>query len=264
MNRESGTSYYPVPVRERRRLGKTDGNQAAPTVPAAANGGGIRPRALALVLVFGVGLILIGRLRAAGLDGGPLAEFAGLATPLYVGLTIATAMGLINAGADFTRFGFEIRFAPRRHLGLAAAGAVMLFLLAELSTPLLGSVFGEARDLDRFASVAGSPAATLKLLLFSWTFAAFGEEIALRIVLMRGLIYALGNGRFAVLAALVLQAVVFGLVHVYQGPAGVAGTFMSGLVYGVLVLLARGSIWPAALAHGTGNTIGILSLYVGS
>ena len=144
-----------------------------------ARGGGIRPRALALALVFGVGLILIGRLRAAGLNGGPLAEFAGLATPLYVGLTIATGIALINAGADFTRFGFELRFAPRRHLGLAAAGAVVLFLLGEWFAPLLESVFGESRDLDRFSDVGGSPAATLKLLLFSWTFAAFGEEIAL-------------------------------------------------------------------------------------
>ena len=242
---------------------ETDGNDAARGVPDETAGGGIRPRALALVLVFGVGLILIGRLRAAGFNGGPLAEFAGLATPLYVGLTIATAIALINAGADFTRFGFEIRFAPRRHLSLAAAGAVVLFVLGEWFTPVLESVFGESRDLDRFSDVGGSPATALKLLLFSWAFAAFGEEIALRIVLMRGLIYALGEGRVAVIAALLVQAVVFGLVHVYQGPVGVVSTFVSGLTYGSLVLLARGSVWPAALAHGVGNTLGILSLYLG-
>jgi membrane protease YdiL (CAAX protease family) len=62
--------------------------------------------------------------------------------------------------------------------------------------------------------------------------------------------------------ALVVQAVVFGFVHAYQGPAGILGTTINGLIYGGLTLAARGSIWPAALAHGSSNTIGIMELYL--
>jgi membrane protease YdiL (CAAX protease family) len=31
----------------------------------------------------------------------------------------------------------------------------------------------------------------------------------------------------------------------------------------VVTLLGRGSIWPAAIAHGGNNTIGILAIYYG-
>ena len=78
---------------------------------------------------------------------------------------------------------------------------------------------------------------------------------------MRGIAFVLGDSRMAFTIALLVQAVVFGLVHAYQGPAGVIGSTISGLVFGGLTLAARGSIWPAAIAHGLNNTIGIIELY---
>lgn len=64
-------------------------------------------------------------------------------------------------------------------------------------------------------------------------------------------------------AALLLQAAIFGLIHAYQGPAGIAGATTSGLVFGALTLAARGSIWPAALAHGVNHAIGLIQIYQG-
>lgn len=67
----------------------------------------------------------------------------------------------------------------------------------------------------------------------------------------------------AIAAAVLLQAIIFGLVHLYQGPAGVAGATLSGLVYGTITVMARGAIWPAAMAHGFNNTIGLVMIYSG-
>lgn len=80
---------------------------------------------------------------------------------------------------------------------------------------------------------------------------------------MRGIAHVLGDGKKGLRVALLLQAVIFGLVHAYQGPAGIAGSATSGLIYGSLVLAANGKIWPAAIAHGLNNTIGILMLFAG-
>jgi membrane protease YdiL (CAAX protease family) len=55
----------------------------------------------------------------------------------------------------------------------------------------------------------------------------------------------------------------FGLIHAYQGSAGIAGSTFSGLVFGAVTLAGRRAIWPAAVAHGVNNTIGILQLYRG-
>jgi membrane protease YdiL (CAAX protease family) len=80
---------------------------------------------------------------------------------------------------------------------------------------------------------------------------------------MRGLLYILGDSRRGQISALVLQAVMFGLIHAYQGPTGIAGATFSGLVFGAVTIAARWSIWPAAFAHGINNTIGIIALYQG-
>jgi membrane protease YdiL (CAAX protease family) len=225
----------------------------------------IRPRALVIAGAFAAGLVLAGLLRAAGTGAGPamLASLAGLATPLYILLTIAAALGLARCGAPLRRFGFGPPFRPGFHVALAVGAIIVLRLAAIGLEPLLEAVFGAGRDLERFGDLEGSKAAMVRLLAFSWTFAAFGEEIAFRIVLMGGLAHGLGGSRGARVAALLLQAIVFGLVHLYQGPAGVAGATVNGLFFGAVVLVARGSIWPAALAHGGSNTLSILELYAG-
>lgn len=130
-----------------------------------------------------------------------------------------------------------------------------------LLEPLFERLLGGTRDLTRFSGVAASPAELLKLMALNWTFAAFGEELAFRILLMRGVAFALGDSQLAFGSALVVQAVVFGLVHAYQGPAGIVGTTINALIFGGLTLAARGSIWPAAIAHGSSNSVGIMGLY---
>jgi membrane protease YdiL (CAAX protease family) len=232
-------------------------------VRASAVSRDVMRRPFVVVGAFAAALVFVGALRAAGGGGSALAPFSGLATPLYVTVTVVAAVWLIRAGAPFTRVGFERPFRPAAHLALAATAVVVLQLSSALTEPIWQALFGGGRDLERFAGVADDPGALIRLLLFSWTFAAFGEEIAFRIVLLRGAAFALGGGRGVWLAALLLQAVVFGLVHSYQGPAGVAASTFSGLVYGAVLIMARGSIWPCALAHGGSNTIGILTLYAG-
>jgi membrane protease YdiL (CAAX protease family) len=225
--------------------------------------GRLKRRALAIVAVFAIGLIMTGLLRAAQFGTSPLAAVGRFATPVYIGLTILAAILLLRTGAPFRRFGFELPFRPALHIGLAIAAVIVIRLSSALLDPWLEGFFGGGRDLQRFAGVVGSPGALLSLLAFSWAVAAFGEEIAFRIVLMRGIAHSLGDGRGALAAALIVQAIVFGLVHLYQGPAGVIGSAINGLIYGSVVLIARGSIWPATLAHGLSNTLGILSLYAG-
>ena len=145
---------------------------------------------------------------------------------------------------------------------LAAVGVGLIQLTGSLLEPVWERVFGETRDLTRFSDVTGSPVALIRLMALNWTVAAFGEELAFRIVLMRGIAFALGDNRTAIGVALIVQAVVFGLVHAYQGPAGIFGAAINGLIFGGLTLAARGSIWPAAIAHGSSNSIGIMEMYL--
>ena len=223
----------------------------------------MRRRRLILVCGFALGLLLVALLRNAGFVEGALTPYAGYATSLYVLLTIAVAVMLIRNGAELQRLGFA-RAPNWRHVGLALAAVAFLQITGLALEPVFENLLGTGRDLGRFDDVRGSLPQLLSVLALSWTFAALGEEIAFRIVLLGGLRSLLSDTEAAVIVAVVLQAAIFGFVHLYQGPAGIAGAALSGLVYGAITIMARGAIWPAALAHGVNNTIGLLTLYYGA
>lgn len=221
----------------------------------------MKVRLLLATGLFAAGLVAIGIWRRASLLSGEASVVNGGPTLAFIVWTVAFIFLAPRFGARFEGFGFRRAFTPALHLGLTAAGLALLELWAATLESLLAARIGAERDLTRFDGSADNLAELGLLLAFNWAFAAFGEEIAFRIVLMSSLTIALGESRAAALAALILQAVVFGLVHLYQGPAGVVGTGNSGLIFGSLVLAARGSIWPAALAHGTRNSISLVLLY---
>lgn len=233
-----------------------------PTPPSVGVSPDKRRTLLLLVAAFITVMMFTGLLRLSEYSPSLLSPFAGYATLLYIAATIGFALLIAKTGVDFNRFGFaqRVRLA---HVGLAVVGVIALQLSGMVISPVLETLLGEGRDLQRFSGIEGSLGTLLSLVLLSWTVAAFGEEIAFRNVMMRSLQSLFGGGRGAVAAALVIQALVFGFIHIYQGPAGVIGSTISGLVFGGLVIAGRGAIWPAALAHGANNTIGLSILYNG-
>lgn len=219
-------------------------------------------KVIGTVVLFAVGLVVVGVLRLINLRAEEPLAITAFATEIYIGLTIFAAVLLSRSAVPMRRLGFGLAFRPVRYLVLAAIGVGLIQLEGLLLEPLWERVFGATRDLARFSDVAGSPTELGKLMALNWTVAAFGEELAFRIVLMRGIAFALGDSRTAFAAALIIQAIVFGLVHAYQGPAGILGSAINGLIFGGITLAARGSIWPAAIAHGSNNSIGIMELYL--
>lgn len=211
---------------------------------------------------FALGLLLVAGLRWQAGGTGMLASLSAFATPLYVSVTVIAAIAFVRLSVPLNGLGFRTSLSPLTVVVLALVGVACLQIYGLFLEPVWERVFGAERDLTRFAGVGGSMSELAAVLALSWTFAAFGEEFAFRILLMRGIAFCLGETRFAFLAALLLQALIFGLVHAYQGPVGIAGTMSSGLIFGALTWAARGTIWPAALAHGLNNTIGLLQLYL--
>lgn len=222
----------------------------------------MRARITLLVVGLSLSLLALGALRAATLQEVALLPLAGFITPAYIVVVASFTFALARAGLPLNRIGFGDRLGLR-HILLAIVAIAILRLTAVTLEPLWESLLGGPRDLDRFSHIQGSPAALAGLLAVSWSVAAFGEEIAYRIVLMRGISFVMGDSSMAAWLAVVVQALLFGLIHAYQGPTGIVSTATHGLVFGAVTLIGRWSIWPAAIAHGVNNTIGILSLYRG-
>ena len=155
-------------------------------------------------------------------------------------------------------------FQPSRTLILWVVGAMAIDSVAVgIAVPVLTSAFGEAPTVARFADLPGNLPLLLKLLPAAWLIAAFGEEFFFRGFLLIGIAGVLGGSRAAWVTAVLAQAVAFGLIHAYQGPAQAISIGIGGAVYGGAFLLARRNLWPLILAHGLNDTLGLILLYSG-
>ena len=216
-----------------------------------------------LVIGLSYGLLFMDALRYSSVHQNFLAPLTGFATIGYIFISVTFTILLFRAGLPLNRFGFGIN--PNLQQILLAIAAIILLCLFILGVePLIEEIFGKPLNLERFSDVEGSTSSLISLLILNWTLAAFGEEFTYRIVLMRGISFILNDTRKAKIAAVIIQSVMFGLIDAYQGQAGIVGSTFSGLVFGAVTMASRWSIWPAAIAHGTNKTIGIISLYYGS
>ncbi len=65
-----------------------------------------------------------------------------------------------------------------------------------------------------------------------------------------------GLGLTLVILGVLISAALFGLAHLYQGPAGMANTALSGLILAV-VYLRFGRVWPLVISHYLHDTLQI-------
>lgn len=215
-----------------------------------------------LIFAMSLALLFMGYLRLASVHENFLTPFSAYATIGYVITAVFFTIMLMRAGLPLNKFGFGAR-PGIRHLLLALAAIAVLRVYDFGISPLLEQLLDSQRNTERFSYIEGSLSAVVALLIMNWTLAAFGEEFTYRIVLMRGLSFLFDDSRRGQIFAVLIQAVMFGVIHAYQGPMGIAGATFSGLVFGTVTVAARWSIWPAAIAHGTNNTIGIVTIYLG-
>ena len=93
--------------------------------------------------------------------------------------------------------------------------------------------------------------------VLTWVFAAFGEEIVFRGMLLSRLqVFLSLSGRMKILVPSAVQGILFGIGHASQGPTGMIMTGVVGTSMAVY-LLTRGerNLIPLVLAHGTIDTI---------
>ena len=144
-----------------------------------------------------------------------------------------------------------------------AAGIAMELLSTFVTVPLWSRLFGSPPDLSDFRHVVGNARALAFWLALNWTLAAFGEEMSFRGYILDRLADAGGRTREAWGAALVASSVLFGLSHGGQGVTGMAQESLAGLMLGALYLACGRNLWPPILAHGVGNTLAFVLIYLG-
>ena len=209
---------------------------------------------------------------------------------LYPTLALAAAyLGLTSIGFDYAGpaavlVGLTVMFAqigvtrstltelglgrPRSWLGLilwTVLGVVAVVLAVTFGArPLIAALDLPPSNLSRLAALKGDAEQLAIMLAIAWTTAAIGEELFFRGYLLGRIQSLFGGGWLAMALAVVVQALLFGLAHAYQGPAGAIQTATVGFVLGAIFVAAGRNIWPVILAHGLIDTMSLVALYLGA
>ncbi|GGD65481.1 CPBP family intramembrane metalloprotease [Erythrobacter arachoides] len=144
----------------------------------------------------------------------------------------------------------------RRTLVWAAGATVAIIAIFTVGAPLVEAIGLPTPDASFVLDlVTESPAMfALWIVGVAWLAAGLGEELLYRGFLMDRLQRLSGIGG-STAAVLIIQAVLFGLPHLYQGWGGTILTGSIGLLLGWVRLRFGGNLWACVLAHAAVDTI---------
>jgi uncharacterized protein len=154
-----------------------------------------------------------------------------------------------------------LRFLLAIPLGLVAAFAISA--AAEVVVAKLGIQHTPADDW--YSALRGN----LELYLFflipvTWGTAAFGEEMLFRGFFLDALQRLFGSsGPIGTTIAVIAQAVIFGLLHLYQGPVGAVVAGALGLALGLVWWFSGRNLWAGIVVHGIIDSFSMTVLYLG-
>ena len=217
-------------------------------------------------LVLWFGLVVLATLAIKVLT--PSGHFGGwfirLAAPIQMlALFVLSTVLLRRRGETWAPLGLRMPSSITRVAILVGLGFVVAITMNAIWVLLALRALGVARpDFGAFGVLKGHPWSYVFWLLYAWISAAVGEELQFRGFLFSRLERIFGGGRMAVPLALVGQAAVFGLGHIYQGVGGVLTTGSIGLVLGGVYLAGRRNLVACMLLHALIDTISLTILFL--
>ena len=230
-----------------------------------------RPRLTALAqlsLMFGLTVLVLTVLSPGAVIGGgwwPKALFL-----LRMAVLLAAATWLLRLrGLTWADVGLRrprvLRFLAAVPLGLVGgAGAAALVRLSRHAIgPHAGPGVGPGADYAMFNPLAHHLGEYLFWLFASWTTAALGEEMLFRGFMLDAARRLIGEGRAAILGAIVVQALLFGVMHAYQGATGAMVAGALGAVLGLVWWGAGRNLWPSVVIHGLFDSAAMTVIFLG-
>jgi membrane protease YdiL (CAAX protease family) len=184
-----------------------------------------------------------------------------LAIPTFVILALMVLSLLVRRQGPAS-LGFH-----RAPHGLALTGKMLLIaagwtlVTIGLLKPIENHLTGSRQDMSQFDSLQGSVPMLLSWTALSWVVAALGETTAFFGYVQTRLTEVVGSNGVRLGFAIVVSAVLLGMLHTEYGIVGIATSAIDGILYGVLRWHYK-TLWAPILAHGFANTIGFVSFFL--
>ena len=151
-----------------------------------------------------------------------------------------------------------------RSIAIIPIGLIAIGIAVATAKSLLAKAGYPAADYSAFRPLRGNIAEYLFWLVpVTIGSAALGEEMIFRGFLVDAFRRVLGQGRWATLSAILLQAAVFSLVHAYQGVGGIVTTGIVGLLLGVTWQGSGKNLWPGIIIHALLDGSAMTAVFLG-
>ena len=201
-----------------------------------------------------------------------LAQYVHLPSPgtfgIWVGILAATFI-FKRRSITWKSIGLQL---PKGHkdwltqIGIGILAILSIVLITILTLYVFKPAFGleKAADAaDKFNFFLGKPLILLVYLIVGiWFGAGLGEELLIRGFLLNHLKNLFGSNKSSWIIALILQAVIFGFMHSYQGSMGILITGLIGLSFGIFYLANKRKLFPVIFAHALFDTLTMVGYYL--
>ena len=148
---------------------------------------------------------------------------------------------------------------------IAIAATVGLYLtnmaLSTWVVPLLAQWIAPIQQPSFLGYIRGNLGGFLTWLAIGWIVGGFIEELLFRGFFLNRIADLLGGTMPALVAGVLAQAVLFGMLHLYAGGFAFLFATVFALANGVFYLTAGRNLWPLILVHGAWNSVQIWSVY---
>ena len=91
---------------------------------------------------------------------------------------------------------------------------------------------------------------------------SFGEEVIYRGFLITRISQIGTDSKKAIIIAIILSSIIFGLIHYSWGPMGMVQTGFMGLALGICYIKLKRRLWILILAHAYMDTILMIQMYM--
>jgi len=193
---------------------------------------------------------------------------SGIKNKASLGILLIAALIFIAARLGLTSFTQMGIVPPENWLNTVLLGLVvgtgLSFLFIIVIQPLFEQLTKRRHDVSIAESVRGNPKQLFTWLVVTWTLVAFGEEILFRGFLISQLIKLMGTSMIALVMNVVLNSIIFGLAHAYQGRSGVWSTGFIGACLCSCYILSGYNLWLPIFVHGAIDTVELILMSRGA
>lgn len=179
-------------------------------------------------------------------------------------------VGLRLRGESWEHFGLKFKLPTFKRGFNTFLLSILVFILAMagfvIGSIVMANITGipEGSDMSGYDFLKNNLPMLLVTLIGVYIVSSFGEEVIYRAFLITRFSEIGKNKKGAIVLAVILSSVIFGLIHYGWGPMGIVQTAFMGLALGICYIKLKKRLWVLILAHAYMDTILMVQMYLAS